>query len=102
MKGLMKHLVNKIRLFFYSLFYGLKGTEDIVFHQTGINGDGGTSIIKEVEDKRVSKALLKGEVTQEVEELRYRTYLVDKESKTFEYYAPTLAIKKEAQDTKFL
>ena len=46
--------------------------------------------------------MLKGEITQEVEELRYRTYKVDKESKTFEYFAPTLAMKRDKQDTKFL
>lgn len=89
-------------MFFYSLFYGMKTTEDTVFHQTGFSVGEGTSIIKEVEDQRVSKALLKGEVTQEVEELRYRTYKVDKESKTFEYYAPTLAMKRDKQDNKFL
>ena len=72
----MKHLINKIKLFFYSLLYGMKNTEDAVFHQTGISNENGSSIIKEVEDKRVSKALLKGEITQEVEELRYRTYKV--------------------------
>ena len=80
----------------------MKNTEDNILHQTGLSSNEGTSIIKEVEDKRVSKALLKGEVTQEVEELRYRTYKVDKESKTFEYFSPTLAIKKDGQDTKFL
>ena len=58
--------------------------------------------IKEVDDTRVSKALLNGEITQEVEELRYRTYKVDKETKTFEYFAPTLALKRDKQDTKFL
>ena len=89
-------------MFFYGLFYGMKATEDSVFHQSGLSIGEGTSIIKEVEDKRVSKALLKGEITQEVEELRYRTYKVDKESKTFEYFAPTLAMKRDKQDTKFL
>lgn len=89
-------------MFFYALFYGMKATEDTAFHQTGFSLGEGTSIIKEVEDKRVSKALLKGEITQEVEELRYRTYKVDKESKTFEYFAPTLAMKRDKQDTKFL
>ena len=89
-------------MFFYALFYGMKATEDTTFHQTGLSMGEGTSIIKEVEDKRVSKALLKGEITQEVEELRYRTYKVDKESKTYEYYAPTLAMKRDKQDNKFL
>lgn len=102
----MKHLIQRIKdkflLFFYGLFYGMKATEDSVFHQTGNSLGDGTTINKEVEDKRVSKALLKGEITQEVEELRYRTYKVDKESKTYEYYAPTLAMKRDKQDTKFL
>ena len=89
-------------MFFYALFYGMKATEDTTFHQTGLSMGEGASIIKEVEDKRVSKALLKGEITQEVEELRYRTYKVDKESKTYEYYAPTLAMKRDKQDNKFL
>ena len=89
-------------MYFYAMSYGMKVTEDNVFHQTGISTNEGTSVIKEVDDHRVSKALLKGEVTQEVEDLRYRTYKVDKESKGFEYYAPTLALKKDGQDTKFM
>lgn len=102
MKHLIEKMKNKFLMFFYGLIYGMKATEDNVFHQTGTTTGGGTSIIKEVEDTRVSKALLKGEITQQVEELRYRTYKVDKESKTFEYYAPTLAMKRDKQDTKFL
>ena len=98
----LRNIKNKIQMFFYGLFYGMKATEDTMFHQTGLSVGDGMSVIKEVEDKRVSKALLKGEITQEVEELRYRTYKVDKESKTFEYFAPTLAMKRDKQDTKFL
>lgn len=98
----LKRIKNNIQMFFYGLFYGMKATEDTMFHQSGLSVGEGTSVIKEVEDKRVSKALLKGEITQEVEELRYRTYKVDKESKTFEYFAPTLAMKRDKQDTKFL
>lgn len=102
MKSVLNKIKRNIQIFFYGLFYGMKSTEDTVFHQTGLTNSTGTSIIKEVEDQRVSKALLKGEVTQQVEELRYRTYKVDKESKGFEYYAPTLALKKDRQDTKFM
>lgn len=102
MKPLFKRIFNNIRIFFYGLVYGMKQTEDSVLRQTGVSTGGGNAIIKEVEDKRVSKALLKGEVTQEVEELRYRTYKVDKESKGLKYYAPTLVLKKDKQDTKFM
>lgn len=102
MKHLIENMKNKFLMFFYGLIYGMKATEDEVLHQTANSIGGGSSIIKEVDDTRVSKALLKGEITQEVEELRYRTYKVDKESKTFEYFAPTLAMKRDKQDTKFL
>lgn len=102
MKHFLKKIKHDIQMFFYSLFYGMKITEDNVFHQNGISNGNGSSIIKEVDDQRVSKSLLKGEITQQVEELRYRTYKVDKESKQYEYYAPTLALKKEAQDNKFM
>lgn len=102
MKPLFKKIKENLQVFFYNLIYGMKNTEDVIFHQTGISGDNGTSIVKEVENQRVSKDLLKGEVTQQVEELRYRTYKVDKESKGFEYYAPTLALRKSGQDYKFM
>ena len=102
MKSVLNKIKRNIQIFFYSLFYGMKSTEDTVLHQTGLTNIPGTSVIKEIDDQRISKALLKGEVTQQVEELRYRTYKVDKESKDFEYYAPTLALKKDRQDKNFM
>lgn len=102
MKSVLNKIKRNIQIFFYSLFYGMKSTEDTVLHQTGLTNSPGTSVIKEIDDQRISKALLKGEVTQQVEELRYRTYKVDKESKDFEYYAPTLALKKDRQDKNFM
>ena len=102
MKQWFNNIKDKIIIFFDSLFYGMKTTEDSILRQSGITTTNGTTITKEVEDQRLSNALLKGEVTQEVEELRYRTFLVEKESKGFEYYAPTLALKKDTQDNKFM
>lgn len=102
MKSVLNKIKRNIQIFFYGLFYGMKSTEDTVLHQTGLTNSPGTSVIKEIDDQRISKALLKGEVTQQVEELRYRTYKVDKESKDFEYYAPTLALKKDRQDKNFM
>lgn len=102
MKHFLEKTLNNLKLFFYSLIYGMKNTEDNVFHQIGENVGEGTSILKMVDDKRVSKHLLKGEVTQEVEDLRYRTYKVDKESRWYQYFGPTLALKRDKQDTKFM
>lgn len=98
----IKRLCDKIYSLWIGLFFGMKNTEDTILTQSGIANEVGTGIIKEVESQRVSKALLKGEITQAVEELRYRTYKVDQESKEYEYYAPTLALKKENQDNKFI
>ena len=97
----MKKIFTWISTFWHGLFYGMKATDEIML--TG-NTDTipGSAIIQEVNDHRVSKALLKGEVTQEVEELRYRTYKVDREAKQYEYIAPTLAFKRDKQDSKFV
>ena len=97
----MSKIGNWLKYFWHSLFIGMKATDDAIFSG---NTDAlpGTAIIQEVNDHRVSKALLKGEVTQEVEELRYRTYKVDREAKTYEYIAPTLAFKREKNDSKFV
>jgi hypothetical protein len=80
----------------------LKDTNDTVFTQAGIDNSVGTEIQQQVTENRVSKDLLKGEVTQQVEELRYRTYKVDRESKQFEYFSPTKAIRFDKQDSKFV
>lgn len=95
----MKKIWFKVKYFLKSIFYGMSAADNILF------GDGESESIvinKETQDKRVSKDLLKGEVTQEVEELRYRTYKVDRESKNFEYYSPTLAKKRDINDSKFV
>lgn len=97
----MKKIWRTIRQLWYGLFVGLKGADDSIMHPDN-NSIPGNAIIQEVNDHRVSKALLKGEVTQEVEELRYRTYLVDREAKQYEYIAPTLAFKRDKQDNKFI
>jgi hypothetical protein len=92
-----------LRSLWDGLFYGLKATDDKAFTQEGGGSEAdGVVIKKQVDDHRVSSALLRGEVTQEVKELRYRTYKVDREAKDFEYYAPTLAIRRDKQDNKFI
>lgn len=96
----MKKIFRTIRNFIYNLFYGLSNADKLIT-QTG-NTDETISINQQVVQNRVSQALLKGEVTQEVEELRYRTYKVDRESKNYEYFSPTLAKKRDETDSKFV
>lgn len=99
---LIKKLCDRINAYWVGFFYGLKDTNDTVFTQAGIDNSVGTEIQQQVTENRVSKDLLKGEVTQQVEELRYRTYKVDRESKQFEYFSPTKAIRFDKQDSKFV
>lgn len=96
----MRKIWLKVKYFINSIFYGLSSADHVLMG--GNSGEEGITINQEVQDKRVSKDLLKGEVTQEVEELRYRTIKVDRESKGFEYFSPTLTKKKDINDSKFV
>ena len=98
----MKKFWQTIKLLWFGLFLGMKSTEDNTLHQNGINVDDGSTINQQVSDHSVAKALLRGELTQEVMELRYRTYAVAREAGHFSYFSPTLAMKKGVNDFKFL
>jgi len=95
MNKLKKYLLN----LWYGLPFGLKAAGDEIM---GFNSEGGngTEVSQEVNDQRVGKHLLKGEVTQEVEELRYRTYKVENESKNYSYLGNGIAIKEDNSDKK--
>ena len=94
-------VIKRLYQYFKALIYGMGETEKNILHYTTSDADG-IVINQEVHSKRVSKDLLKGIVSQEVEELRYRTYKVDREAKTYEYFSPTLAKKRDKMDTKFV
>lgn len=89
-------------MLWYAFLHGMKNTEDATLHSYGISLGPGVGVNQQVNENRVSKALLKGEITQQVKELRYRTYKIDREAKNFEYYTPLLAIKKSENDSKFV
>ena len=84
------------------LSVGMKKTEEDMLHQSGKGNGSDVGIEKEQHESRVSKALLRGEVTEEVKELRYRTYTVDQEAKGMEFYSPMKALKRDKQDSKFV
>ena len=98
-------VARKLKEIWYGLFGAMKITEEEVFKPANIEINPATSITQEVHDKRVSTALLAGKETQEVKELRYRTYVVDREAEEYEVFSPTLAMRKEElekQDSKFV
>lgn len=91
MNKLKKYLLN----LWYGLPFGLKAAGDEIMGG-GDAEQAGTEIQQQAEDKRVAKHLLKGEVTQEVEELRYRNYKVAGEAENFEYLGNGVAVRKNA------
>lgn len=81
----------------------MKITEEDVFKPAGLNQNTGTEIQQQQHSNRLSTALLAGKETQQVRELRYRTYMVDREAKKYIYYSPYLATKRDdKQDSKFV
>ena len=73
--------------------YGLKNTETDIFGQKSINL--GNSIIEQqVQQNALAEALLKGEVTEQVEMLRDRTYLVSDKSKEYKVIINTVGTTK--------
>ena len=92
-------MMKKVKSFFkrllYALPFGLKGADTEIMGAGNVKEGNGTTINQQISDNRVAKSLLKGEVTQAVEELRYRNYKVSAESKKFDYIGNGLAVKKD-------
>jgi hypothetical protein len=90
--------MNKIKKYLLNLWYGLpfgmKAADTEIMGNKSVD-DNDINVQQEVSDQRVAKHLLKGEVTQEVEELRYRTYLVENEAKNYKYLGNGVAIKED-------
>ena len=98
----MKKIVKILKYLWIGFILGMKKTEDENIHQNGLSLDEGSTVNQQVSDHSVAKALLRGELTQEVIELRYRTYAVAREASHYNYFSPTLAKKKGVNDFKYL
>ena len=82
---MIKTLKRKFYNILYSLPFGLKGAEDEMLSQKSSLNTDNVGVHQVINENRLSKDLLKGEVTQQVEELRYRDYKVSKESKKYKF-----------------
>lgn len=101
----INNIWRRIKYLTMDLISASKNTETQVLTSGGTDGGDGLLIVQDVNQGAhvLSKALLKGELNEEVMQLRYRTYKVDREAKQYKYYAPTLAIKKKhGKDNKFM
>lgn len=76
-------ILREVRLFFANLFSGLNKADSIIIGQNS-DDDGKLISVQQTKDtQRVAQHLLKGEITQEVKELRYRDYLVSEQSRNY-------------------
>lgn len=91
---MFKNILLKIRIFFFYLFSGMKNANDLAFtgNQDADSGNG-SSIEQQKEVQSVYKDMLKGELTQEVIELRHEMYFAERASKKYKYVGNGRAIK---------
>lgn len=92
--------MKKIKLFFVRLFYGLlsglkKADSEMFLGKNSVLTD--SNCVEQLQEENIGKDLLKGEVTQAVEDLRYSTYSVYRESNNYEYLGDGIAIKKDVK-----
>lgn len=88
-------MIKFFKKFFSYLFFGLKSAENDMFSQKYGSESENSSINVTQESRNVYKDIKKGEVTQEVEELRHSTYNVYRESNNYQYIGDGVAVKKE-------
>lgn len=81
MKNKVKNLLSNVT---FGLASGMKVAEEQFFTSMGSSSDSNVCITDQKElSGKLSQALLKGEVTQEVRDLRYRTYKILEESQDY-------------------
>lgn len=90
----MGNINDKINNVLFTLAQGMKDADNIILSQTGDSDADKIGIHQTVEEQRISKDLLKGEITQPVKEMRHRIYNVSKEANDYEYLGNGVAVKK--------
>lgn len=84
----------------YSLPFGLKGADMEIFGKNDSVLGNGIVIQQENKQNNLGENLLQGEVTQEVEELRYSTYKVAQEAQKYRYLGDGVAIRDKGNDSE--
>ena len=91
----MKKIWYNIRLFFVSLFSGMKAADDVLTSSNKEISSGGAIEQQKTDQENLYASLLKGEVTQEVKDLRYEMYESVRQAKDWEVKGYTgVAVKK--------
>lgn len=91
--NVLKKIYYKLRLFFGSIFFGMKGVESVL--SSNQKNESGSSInVVDNNSGGVFKDILEERITQEVEELRYTSYKIANESKRYRYVGNGKVVKK--------
>lgn len=93
MKRFLKNIWFNIRLFMNYLMQGLRAADNLLTSQNKEDGDG-TNIEQKKEVQNVYADLLRGEVTQEVRELRHEMYYAERLSHEYTYGGNGRVVKK--------
>ena len=97
------NILNKIKWFFNSIMFSLKKADTEILSQNSNYLDINSGVYQEINSERVAHHLLKGEITQEVVDLRYRDYTIADEARNFKYIGNGRGNKqsKKSNATKF-
>ena len=80
----MKKTLLNLRLFFASLFRGMKSADEIISEGNKNSSSGNQVSEQKTESQSLYASLLRGEVTQEVKDLRYEMYESVRKSKEYD------------------
>lgn len=92
----LKNITSKIKNGVVGFFVGTRKTEEEVFTQQGSSSDDSVKVGEVMQAQNLADALLKGIVTEEVKELRYRDYKVSNEAKNFQILPNGVAYRADA------
>lgn len=91
-------ILDKIKGFLLAIPFGMKAGDELMT-KSNSDADEGSSVHQQAEKKSVLNDLLKGEVSQEVEELRYETFKAEEMANEYQYIGNGQAIKKKGNDS---
>lgn len=90
--------IGLLKKYISAFMFGMKAGDEI-FTTSNNSIDGGNSVTQKAEQDGVLNDLLQGEVTQEVEELRYETFKAEELSNEYQYIGNGQAVKKSGDSS---
>lgn len=81
------------KILWHSLFHGMNAVDNILT-KSNKTSDGSVTAEQKLEQNNVYASLVKGEITQEVKDLRYETYQAARKASEYQYIGNGVAVKK--------